>query len=68
MHGTPPDDKEDEAEAEISTAEQMKAMRMEFGLNVHSLDTAVEKQTARYETAESFDDDELDHEEWPKIA
>jgi hypothetical protein len=67
MHGSPPDDKE-EAEAEMSTAEQMKAMRIELGLNVHSLDAAVEKQSARYETADSFDDDELDHEEWPKIA
>ena len=67
MHGSPPDDKE-EAEAEMSTAEQMKAMRIELGLNVHSLDAAVEKQSARYETAESFDDDELEHEEWPKMA
>ena len=47
----------------MGTAEQMKAMRIELGLNVHSLDAAVEKQSA-----DSFDDDELAHEEWPKIA
>jgi hypothetical protein len=33
-----------------------------------TLACVVEKQTARYETAESFNDDELDHEEWPKMA
>jgi hypothetical protein len=71
MHGTPPADEADDEE--MNSFDKLQKMRDELlgyegepAVRCHTC--VVEKRTARYETAESFNDDELDLEEWPKMA